>query len=189
VARQINFNGMALQVQMLDSRLPQEEIEQFYQEYCQAKLERLPLNYPLGPWHVTAWKESHFFITLMLRSTDTSGTQGYLTVRDLLANRKTPLGSGFPAPGGSRFINDLVDLEPGRSARTLVFRNRMGINSHLNHFRNHFKAGDWALVDEKGDATRSHFMIWRRDREEVTLVFSRQEGYTHTAASIVHKQL
>lgn len=183
VADNMIINGLFSRVHHFTVDRPADDVLQFYRSkwqtaggggadkgYHEAKAEF---------WHVISrLEDQRYLLTVQVKGTGTFTSSGYLAVGDLKkTEKKREPGQDVPRMQGSKVVNDLISVDPGKRGRTLLVMNTYSIRSNSDFYRKYYTNRHWApLIDLQQNG--GHVLAFRKYGREAHLVISKNFGTT-----------
>jgi hypothetical protein len=178
VAPNLKYTGVPMQIKELVTEQTPGQVIDFYK----AQWGSVPPyyhEYDVGEWKAIATLRQRCFYTVQVKP-DGKGARALLGV-SARTNGWQPhqAGRGFPAPAGSRVVNDIDHFDEGKTARTLLIMNNLSPETNADYYRRALKSDGWsAIVDRSVPGARglSRVMVLKHGHHEANLTISPASG-------------
>jgi hypothetical protein len=146
----------------------------------------------MPPWKMIGTKRGGRFWNVQVQSSGRRSSWGYLSTSDLpaIAEGKKKLvlnqGQNFPKMAGSTVLNDFLQKDIGRKARTLLIENQFSVTSNTSFYREHYQNNGYAAVmDQANGRSSTHVLMLSKLKKEVTLTIQNSGGKTQVVVNEV----
>lgn len=176
VADNVLQNGIPMQVKTFRSSASLEAVMNHYRQDW-TENGGTAIENRLGEWFVIGRREGDYYVTIQVRETGKSESEGFIAVNDLsaLLDERASLEDTFPRMGGSQVVSKTVSSDLGRNATTLIFENSYTANANASFYVGELKSTGWSL--------RTRFQRPEAGYDTYTLYFERaSEGCFITVA-------
>ncbi len=150
VAPEIEQSGIPLQIQQLKSGQSVEQVLNFYRtEWADAGNGDSPgfIEKAVGEWNVISRLDGGTNIVIQVKAAADGSTEGFLSVADVTgAAKESEISQDFPRLSGSELISSTASRDPGKSATTLILRNRFSVSSNTSFYQSRMPSKGWQQV-------------------------------------------
>ncbi len=184
VAEDMVYNGVPMRIQFFRSKAAPGEVLAHYRQRWSDGGRKQYVENRLGPWETIARGLGEFFVTVQVRPTASGGSEGYLAQRPLAVRATPVLGQGIALPPGSEVVNDILNRDIHRPARTLLAFNSLPVDANAAFFRERYTRDGWTLASDAKGRNGGRQMILRRNGEELSLALALRAGRTALGATL-----
>jgi len=132
-------------------------------------------EYDVGEWKAIATLRNRCFYTVQVRA-DGKGARALLGVSARTSGwQPRQAGTGFPAPAGSRVVNDIDHYDEGKTARTLLIMNPLSPETNADYYRRALRTDGWVPIVDRvvpGARGSSHVLVLKHGHHEANLTIS-----------------
>ncbi|RJG39512.1 hypothetical protein [Motilimonas pumila] len=185
-------NGLPMKMYRFNSVLNTQELIAFYKKEWSKPSQPDIAPYVINDvafWKVIARFDSGFMISVQIKKT-LSGSFGFISISDVesLQRRKYEgVVSIFPAPKGSKKINDFYSYDIGSKSRTVLILNKKDIRSNINFYTNHFISKGWVKDDTPNPINGDKYvLILSKGVDRLNMTISRDKKERITSIVAVH---
>lgn len=186
VGDQMKVNGVPMQMFELTSREKPEAVLEFYRKaWRKPTIDGAPgfSEIEMGGWQLISRVEEPYLFAVQAGEYTMGSTVALLSLSTLpVAKLDHELGKGFPSLGGTEFGLDVFSEDPGKSGRTLQFRNKFSVTQNYRFYLRQFKGKGWALLTDQTSGPNDAVLMMGRGSSELNMTFVRQDGDTHMVA-------
>lgn len=175
VAERMEINGLPMAIRHLESTDGPNAILAFYREKWAAK-ERSPaaVEYPLGSWRVIASRRGDCFYTVQVKPFGNNGTEGLIGMT--AAPAKASVKEAVPMLPGSTVVNDLGHNDDGKTARTVLLKNRFSTATNADYYLRNLTDQGWHVTNhyrmEKPE-NNGDVIVLRNGQRELSITATR----------------
>lgn len=174
VASAMIFNGTPMSVRIFNSRRTVDEVAAFYQRRWKRRNRPDPVVDTLGPWTIVGVQEGEHYLTVQARPDD-DGSMGFLGV-SLIEDRKkkrVPGEGAFMLPG-SKTHNDIVHLDPHKTARTVALSNDHSLADNAIYYLKAYDRTGWTLFSRKDTPHPGKVLVFRKGTMEANVLLTQK---------------
>ncbi len=183
---QMKVNGVPMQMFELTSREKPEAVLDFYrQTWRKPTIDGAPgySEIEMGGWQLISRIEEPYLFAVQAGEYTMGSTVALLSLSTLpVAKLDHELGKGFPSLGGTEFGLDVFSEDPGKSGRTLQFRNKFSVAQNYRFYLRQFEGKGWELLTDQTSGPNEAVLMMGRGSSELNMTFVRQAGDTHMVA-------
>jgi hypothetical protein len=95
------------------------------------------------------------------------------------------LGQGVFLPPGSEVVNDILNRDGHRPARTLLAFNGLSVDANAAYFRERYTQEGWTVASDAKGRNGGRQMVLQRKGEELSLALAFRDGKTALGATLV----
>lgn len=133
VAQQVAMNGTPMSILAMANRLPPAAVLDFYRHRWVVNGHPAYVQYRVGPWQVVAHRGGSCFYTVQVQAQG-SGTEGLVGVSLPGEAQGMPGQPSFPAPSGTKVINDMASNDGGKIGHTWYLGNRETVQQNADFY-------------------------------------------------------
>ena len=146
VARQLDFNGMPMDIRRLESEEPPAALLAFYRgKWAATDKIRGPAEYAAGAWQAIATLRENCFYTVQYKPFGKNGTEALLGVST--PPTENVVREAVPMLPGSTIINDLGHNDAGKTARTVLLKNGFSTAANADFYRRNLGDLGWRVIN------------------------------------------
>jgi len=115
-------------------------------------------------------------MTVQVQATDKDGAWGYLARSRLpTADQQddqgmVKRGGEFPRMGGTTTLSEMFSEDAGKTARTMMLKNKFDIRSNASFYRTHYGDSGWGFDIDQAIGNRMHVFALHKGRRQVNMV-------------------
>jgi hypothetical protein len=175
VAQQMDFNGIPMAIRRIEGEQSPESVLAFYREKwaATAKL-RGPEEYPVGPWKVIASLRENCFYTVQVKPFGKGGVEGLLGLTAM--TDKDVVREKVPTLTGSTVLNDISHNDGGKTARTVLIKNRYTTAANTDFYRRNLTGDGWIVTNHyqmNNPGGKGEVMVLRNGPRELSITATR----------------
>ena len=191
IAASTSALGMQLSIRRFDSDSPVEQVLAFYRELWDGEYRETEMP----PWKMIGRLEDGHYMNVQVQPDNEGGSWGYLSIGDLPGRlEKQEKGSrlvnkSFPMMNGSTVLNEHVDNDRGRDARTLLISNTFSASSNHRFYRHHYQGRGWSLLVDKtvDPAAGEYALFFQQGSDAVAVTILRKGQRTYVLVNEVSR--
>ncbi len=184
VGQDMKINGVPLRVQQFDSSLAADDVLTFYRAHWGSRQERKSVENKRGDFSVIGRKEGDYYLTVEVKNSARSGSEGFLSVSRLPGVDKPDMSPGeLPMNSGSKVLWVMDSSDAGKSSKQVTLFNRDSVKSNVLYYDNALLTRGWTKKQEssaKNVPDESTLTSYAKDKEELTLEIIRKQGSVAT---------
>lgn len=182
VSRQLDHNGVSMQVQQLHAKkLPLALLEDYQQLWRQSGY--LTQQRSLARWQLLSTVIDNHNVVLQVESYG-SGCRGFLSSIPINAIENRALRhDNFPRPWGTEQISKTLSNDAGARASTLVLRNNLSLAQNIRFYRHILRNNGWQIELDK--ITRGTATLFATNRHvNLELALRHEKGLAYIFANV-----
>ena len=177
VGENIQHNGVAMDVKLLKSQRPVDEVMNFYRDLWGADGAQGEgyVEQTVGDYQIISRIEGNHNIVVQLKRDGTGYTEGYLSAIDITTLDKADDRDDFPSLPNTTLVSKTVSNDSGKEGVTRVLMNSHSVFSNVEFYKSQLESGGWKQTYSrtKGDTV---FTFYNRSNMSMELAISRQPG-------------
>lgn len=194
VAEYMQYNGVPMSAFKIESDKTPKEFLRFYTDLWSAEQDNGAPGYNIQKVKKTtivSRVEGGAMFTVQANKTSLNGSSVTLGVSLLPSiSNKPELGKGFPLMRRSRVINDILNVDEGKKARTLLIENSSSFRSVLSFYQRRLKDLGWSQFRPSKESSyykeagNAYSLQFSKGQQEIQMSFTRSHGKTMTVALV-----
>lgn len=192
IASSTSAMGMQLSIRRFDTAMPVEQVLAFYRARWDDYRET-----DMSPWKMIGRLQDGHYLNVQVQADADGGSWGYLSIGDLpgrLARQESAprlVKKSFPMMNGSTVLNEHVDRDQGRDARTLLISNTFSPSSNRRFYISHYETSGWSrLMDQTVSSSSGQYALYfQKGSDAVAVTILRKPGRTIVLANEVSQGL
>lgn len=183
LADEIYVNGVALRIRHFTSRLSTREVLSFYRNKWKDKF----AESVSGPWQQISRIDEKYFITVQVQDKGYSGSQGRISVSE--APKKKPIvGKDVPMMNGTKILNEVITKDKYTISTVILLLNNFTIEDNMTFYKELYTQTGWKIVMSKDLQEQGISLVFKRERDEVTITVNKISEGTSILMSKVEKR-
>lgn len=179
VAQQMRMNGLNTRIYAFNSPQNVDELAAYFNSEWRGDMARSRVE----PWHILAHRDGGYLLTVQIKSSELSNTQGFIAFTDLfdaVEQGRKPPKLDLPTLPGTQVVQDLQSTDQGRPSRTVILRSDKSAHQNLEFYRAYFREQGYKPVSRgalvKGPDGGA--MILNRGAEQLNVAIAQTKDQT-----------
>jgi hypothetical protein len=173
VADNMKVNGFPMRVLHFESTASREEVVNFYTAHWSGGYPTKPAVRTQDGTTIVGQAHGPYFMTAKVSDAPHSGSQGFLSISQIVGNHAERSAGPLPLPPGATILTVVESSDPGKQSRQVTAVERAGVIAGANWFQAALEGAGWHLVQRtQADARTADaglLQIFQRDQDEVSV--------------------
>lgn len=180
VSDDMKVDGIPMRVVHFETSASRAEVVTFYTAHWTGGYSTKPGVQTLPDATIVGQAHGPYFMTVKVSDRPRSGSEGYLSVSQMLGNRAERSAGGLPLFPGAKILSVVETNDPGRQSRDLTAEQDAGFESAAGWYEAALVNAGWHAAQKTASDPRSgaagYIELFRRGEDELTVSVMARSG-------------
>jgi hypothetical protein len=190
VARDVQINGQPSRIERFESEVPPAEVLAHYRSFWANAQAGPPRETTASGWQMISTLHGPFQIVVQVRPHNARGSEGYVSVANVLEMNKDYVPRDMPRVADGRVVQVTESVDGPKRSVLVTLVSPQSLDMNMRRYRDEWNRLGWSVAQEHSDTTpeggRSYYGSFNKPQQEVEMtLLQRPDGNTYVTVNML----